>query len=94
MALTESQKNKLNSYFNQLSTAELNQTLESQSNFRNWLYREHYDFYLQVKDFLDEVWEVSKKVAKGVLTAVGVTAAIAVAAPFYILGHIFGVIND
>ena len=97
MALSEEQKRRLNSYMDQLSAAELNRTLESQSNFRNWLYREHYSFYVQVKDVLDEVWEISKKVAKGVLTAVGVTAGVAVcvaAAPFYILGKMFGVIDD
>ena len=36
-------------------------------NYGNW----------QVRDVLDELWEVSKKVAKGVLTAVGVTAGVA-----------------
>ena len=97
MALTEEQKRQLNAYMDQLSAAELNRTLESQNNFRNWLYREHYSFYVQVKDVLDELWEISKKVAKGVLTAVGVTAGVAVcvaAAPFYILGKMFGVIDD
>lgn len=97
MALTDEQKRQLNAYMDQLSAAELNRTLESQNNFRNWLYREHYSFYVQVKDVLDELWEISKKVAKGVLTAVGVTAGVAVcvaAAPFYILGKMFGVIDD
>lgn len=97
MALSEYQKSQLNSYLNQLSATELNRTLESQNNFRNWLYRDHYSLYVQVKDVLDEVWEVSKKVAKGILTAVGVTAGVAVcvaAAPFYILGKMFGVIDD
>lgn len=80
-----------------MSAAELNQTLESQNNFRNWLYRDHYSLYLQVKDALDELWEISKKIAKGVLTAVGITAGVAVvvaAAPFYILGKMFGIIDD
>ena len=97
MALTESQKRQLESYMNQLSKAELNRHLESQYNFRNWLYREHPRFYSQVKDVLDELWDISKQVAKGILTAVGVTAGVAVcvaAAPFYILGKIFGVIDD
>lgn len=97
MALSEYQKSQLNSYLNQLSATELNRTLESQNNFRNWLYRDHYSLYVQVKDVLDEVWEVSKKVAKGILAAVGVTAGVAVcvaAAPFYILGKMFGVIDD
>lgn len=97
MALSEYQKNQLNSYLNQLSSAELNQTLESQSNLRNWLYREHYGLYVQVKDVLDEVWEISKKLAEGVLTTVAVAAGVTVAvaaAPFYILGKIFGVIDD
>ena len=80
-----------------MSAAELNQTLESQNNFRNWLYRDHYSLYLQVKDALDELWEISKKIAKGVLTAVGITAGVAVvvaAEPFYILGKMFGIIDD
>ncbi len=94
MALTEYQKNQLNSYFKELSSTELNQTLESQSNLRNWLYREHYSFYMQVKDVLDEVWEISKKLAKGVLTAIGVTVGVGVGLPLYILGKIFGVIDD
>lgn len=97
MALTEEQRRKVESCLNQLSAAELNRTLESQSNFRNWLYRDHYGLYIQVRDALDELWEISKKVAKGVLTAVGVTAGVAVcvaAAPFYILGKMFGVIDD
>lgn len=95
--ITEAQKAQLNAYLNSLSAAELNQTLESQSNFRNWLYRDHYSLYIKVKDSLDELWEISKKVAKGILTAVGVTAGVAVcvaAAPFYILGKMFGVIDD
>ena len=97
MAMTEQQRRQLESFLNQMSTAELNRTLESQNNFRHWLYREHYSFYVQVRDVLDELWEVSKKVAKGVLTVVGVTAGVAVcvaAAPFYILGKMFGVIDD
>lgn len=97
MALSEQQRKQLELYMNQLSKAELNKNLESQYNFRNWLYREHYSFYVQVKDVLDELWDISKQVAKGVLTAVGVTAGVAVcvaAAPFYILGKIFGVIDD
>ena len=50
-------------------------------------------FYIKVKDVLDELWEVSKKVAKGVLEAAGyvVGAAVCVAAaPFYIVGNILG----
>lgn len=95
--LSEEQKRQVSAYLNQLSAAELNQTLESQSNFRNWLYRDHYTLYVKVKDALDELWEISKKVAKGILTAVGVTAGVAVcvaAAPFYMLGKMFGVIDD
>ncbi len=95
--LTEEQKSKVSAYLNSMSAAELNQTLESQNNFRNWLYRDHYSLYLQVKDALDELWEISKKIAKGVLTAVGITAGVAVvvaAAPFYILGKMFGIIDD
>ena len=93
MAMTEQQKRQMNAYLDQMSAAELNRTLESQSNFRNWLYREHYPFYVQVKDVLDELWEMSKKVAKGVLEAAGyvVGAAVCVAAaPFYIVGNILG----
>lgn len=95
--LTEEQKQKVSAYLNSMNAAELNQTLESQSNFRNWLFREHYSLYLQVKDALDELWEISKKIAEGILTAVGITAGVAVAvvaAPFYILGKMFGVIDD
>lgn len=93
MALSEEQKRRLNTYMNQLSAAELNKTLESQNNFRSWLYHEHYPFYVQVKDVLDELWEVSKKVAKGVLEAAGYvvgTAVCVAAAPFYIVGNILG----
>lgn len=95
--MTEEQLNKLESWLNDLSTTELNRTLETQHNFRNWLYREHTSFYLQIKDVLDEVWEYSKKVAKGVLDIAVGAAAVAVcvaAAPVYILGKLFGVIPD
>lgn len=76
-----------------MSAAELNQTLESQNNFRNWLYRDHYDLYVKVKDALDELWELSKKIAKGVLTAAAGVAVVVAAAPFYILGKIFGIVD-
>lgn len=95
--MTEEQKRKVESYLNQLSAAELNQTLESQNNFRNWLYRDHYDLYVKVKDSLEELWEISKKIAKGIITGVAVTAGVAVcavAAPFYILGLMTGIIKD
>ena len=91
--MTEQQRRQVESFLNQMSAAELNRTLESQNNFRNWLYHDHYEFYIKVKDVLDELWEVSKKVAKGVLEAagyvVGATVCVA-AAPFYIVGNILG----
>ena len=97
MALTPEQKSKLNAYMNQMSQAELNSSLQSLSHMRNWLYKDHYEFYLRVKDKLDDVWDAAKDIAKVILTGAGYVAATAVVvavAPFYILGKIFGVIDD
>ena len=98
--LSESEKQQLQSYFSQMSAAQINYQLESINNMKNWLYNDHYDFYVRVKDKLQEVWdvakEVAKKVAKGALIVAGGAAAVAVGvalSPFYILGKILGAVD-
>lgn len=83
-----------------MSAAQINYQLESINNMKNWLYCDHYDFYVKVKDKIQEVWyvakEVAKKVAKGALAVAEGAAVVAVGvavAPFYILGKIFGVVD-
>lgn len=95
--LTEAEKQQLQGYFSQMSAAQINYQLESINNMKNWLYCDHYDFYVKVKDKLQEVWyvakEVAKKIAKGAI-AIGTGAAVVAVgvalAPFFILGKIFG----
>ena len=98
--LSEAEKQQLQGYFSQMSAAQINYQLESINNMKNWLYCDHYDFYVRVKDKLQEVWyvakEVAKKVAKGALAVAEGAAVVAVGvavAPFYILGRIFGVVD-
>ena len=98
--LSESEKQQLQGYFSQMNAAQINYQLESINNMKNWLYCDHYDFYVKVKDKLQEVWdvaeEVAKRVAKGAIVVAEGAATLAVGvavAPFYILGKIFGVIE-
>ena len=98
--LSDAERQQLQGYFSQMSAAQINYQLESISNMKNWLYCDHYDFYVRVKDKLQEVWdvakEVAKKVAKGALIVAEGAAVVAVGvaiAPFYILGRIFGVVE-
>ena len=84
MALTNEQRQQLNSMLNHMSQAEINSKLSSYDNMQRWLYNEHYEFYLRVKDKLRDVWDEVKRLALKVLEG----AAIAVAVPVYIAAQV------
>lgn len=84
MALTNEQRQQLDSMLNRMSQAEINSKLSSYDNMQRWLYNEHYAFYLRVKDKLRDVWDEVKSLALKVLEG----AAIAVAVPVYIAAKV------
>ena len=73
--MTEAQKNKFKQLCNELDKAEAAKNLKSYDNMCDWLRKDHYSFYNQVKNNLYELWEEVKKIASDIF-AIGVGIAV------------------
>lgn len=87
--MTEAQKDKFRRLCDELDKVDAATNLSSYDNMCGWLRRDHYSFYLSVKNDLYELWEEVKRVASDILEGVGKGAAAVVFAP--IVGVIEGV---
>lgn len=74
--MTEAQKNKFKQLCYELDKAEAAKNLKSYDNMCDWLRKDHYSFYNQVKNNLYELWEEVKKIASDIF-AIGVGIAVA-----------------
>lgn len=58
--MTEAQRKKFHRLCNELDAVEAASNLGSYNNMVDWLRRDHYSFYLEVKNILYELWEEIK----------------------------------
>lgn len=79
--MTEEQKIRFHKFCDGLDKAEAEKNLGSYDNMCSWLRRDHYSFYLQVKDNLWELWEEVKQIASDILEGLGKVSAAAVITP-------------
>lgn len=79
--MTEAQKDKFKQLCYELDKVEAAKNLKSYDNMCDWLRKDHYSFYNQVKNNLYELWEEVKKIASDILEGVAIGAAVVVAAP-------------
>ena len=73
--MTEAQRIKFHRMCDEMDKQSVGTNLGSYDNMCNWLKRDHYSFYLQVKDDLMELWNEVKtivgNIAEGVVLGVG-----------------------
>lgn len=73
--MTEAQKQKFHRMCDEMDKQTTQANLSSYENMCSWLRRDHYSFYLQVKDDLYELWNEVKtivgNIAEGVVLGVG-----------------------
>lgn len=77
--MTAAQRQRMEQLCNQLSSAEASNNLRTCDNMERWLRRDHYAFYLEVKDHIREVWDEFKKVAVSILEGAAMVAIAPVA---------------
>lgn len=74
MIMTEEQRIRFHKFIGELDEVEKVNKLSSFDNMVQWLLADHYYFYLQVKDYLRELWEEVKStigdVAEGALKGI------------------------
>ena len=72
--MTEAQRIKFHRMCDEMDKQSVGTNLGSYDNMCNWLKRDHYSFYLQVKDDLMELWNEVKtivgNIAEGVLDSI------------------------
>ncbi len=79
--MTEAQKIKFHRMCDEMDKQTAQTNLGSYNNMCDWLRRDHYYFYLQVKDNLWELWEEVKQIAADILEGLGKVSAAAVITP-------------
>lgn len=79
--MTEAQRQKFHRICDEMDRQTAQANLSTYDNMCGWLRREQYDFYIQVKDNLLELWEEAKQIASDILEGFGKLSAAAVVTP-------------
>lgn len=87
--MTEAQRKKFHRLCNELDAVEAASNLGSYENMVDWLRRDHYSFYLDVRNFLHDLWDEIKSTVSDIAEGLAIGAAVVVAAP--IVGVVEGV---
>lgn len=80
--MTEEQRRKIHKFCDELDAAEAASNLGSYDNMVSWLRRDHYTFYLEVKNILREVWEEIKSTVSDIVEGVATGVLGVAATPF------------
>lgn len=87
--MTEAQRQKFHRLCDELNAVDAASNLSSYDNMCSWLRSDHYGFYLEVKDYLYELWQEIKSALSSIAEGALKTTAAVVGAP--IVGLVEGV---
>lgn len=79
--MTEAQRRRFHRLCDEMDKQQAQSNLGSYDNMCSWLRRDHYSFYLQVKDDLWELWEEVKQLVSDILEGFGKVSAATVITP-------------
>lgn len=87
--MTEAQRRKFHRLCDEMDRQQAQSNLGSYDNMCNWLRRDHYSFYLDVRNNLSELWDELQTFIGEILEGVAIGAAAVVALP--IIGAVEGI---